>query len=461
MTPKYNAPARKVSEDERAMKTAFAKEMAEMEKAMSVAILAKDVEIGEISKAARDALEVKRVECEAALTKMRTDCQEKIRRLNEKLEHVRADFQAAQEQWAVDKENEKANFKRQIANVEDKAAKKLQAQQEAAAQELRALTDAFESKIAKLQAALKEDAAKLEAQQAAKMKEQAELEAKYKKWLDEEMAVDAALKEERDLLKKAANKLQTDMEKQIAMNSHQAEIDAREMKARIEEERAAARDKIKQMELLIVAKDAECKAGMEEFAVAKDAECAAKVAYIAEQLEKWQRAHDQLVHEHEAAIIALEDELRRRAEAKEKELKGLLTNAEKALAEAKKDRSKALTDKDASCAELRHEYEMLLDEANKKAQEALAKAKKDAMDAVHQKDDDIRQITADCRSKIAEKDKQLADFRKSSEEQLKRKDAQLVEQANNLNAKLAAEALLKQKRDESLKDLKAQLDSAI
>merc|ERR1719460_2163938 len=210
---------------------------------MSVAILAKDVEIGEISKAARDALEVKRVECEAALTKMRTDCQEKIRRLNEKLEHVRADFNAAQEQWAVDKENEKANFKRQIANVEDKAAKKLQAQQEAAAQELRALTDAFESKVAKLQAALKEDAAKLEAQQAAKMKEQAELEAKYKKWLDEEMAVDAALKEERDLLKKAANKLQTDMEKQIAMNSHQAEIDARELKARIEEERAAARDK--------------------------------------------------------------------------------------------------------------------------------------------------------------------------------------------------------------------------
>merc|ERR1719161_3162667 len=405
------------------MKTAFAKERAEMEKAMSVAILAKDVEIGEISKAARDALEVKRVECEAALTKMRTDCQEKIRRLNEKLEHVRADFQAAQEQWAVDKENEKANFKRQIANIEDKAAKKLQAQQEAAAQELRALTDAFEAKIAKLQATLKEDAA--------------ELEAKYKKWLDEEMAVDAALKEERDLLKKAAQKLQVDMEKQIAMNSHQAEIDAREMKARIEEERAAARDKIKQMELLIIAKDAECKAGMEEFAAAKDAECAAKVAYIAEQLVKWQRAHDQLVHEHEAAIIALEDELRRRAEAKEKELKGLLTNAEKALAEAKKDRSKALTDKDASCAELRHEYEMLLDEANKKAQEALAKAKKDAMDAVHQKDDDIRQVTADCRAKIADKDKQLADLRKSSEEQLKRKDAQLLENTNNLNAKIA------------------------
>merc|ERR1719375_2070737 len=129
----------------------------------------------------------------------------------------------------------------------------------------------------------------------------------------------------------------------------------------------------------------------------------------------------------------------------------------------------ALTDKDASCAELRHEYEVLLDEANKKAQEALAKAKKDAMDAVHQKDDDIRQVTADCRAKIADKDKQLADLRKSSEEQLKRKDAQLLENTNNLNAKLAAEeerhakaeAALRQKQDDIVKDLKAQLDGAI
>jgi len=468
MQVRYNNLLQKSADDKRAMKAAFSAEKLELERFMAVAILAKDEELEQVGKLAHDLVEQKRAECEAALAKMRSDCTERVRRLNDKLEHLRNDLRAAAEQRVAERDKEKADFMRQLELLEDKKAKQLAAQKDASAAELLALTGSFEAKISKLSAALKEDKARMEAMQAAREKQLAAMEMKYKKWLDEEIAVDVALKEERDLLKQSAQHIQNELEKQSALNAHQAESDARNLRVRIDEERALAAGKIKELELVLVAMEEECKAKMAVFAAAKDLECAAKVLYIAEQLEREQKAHDALVHEHEAAIVALEDDLRKRAESKEKDLEARYLKSQQALEDAKKARNQALTDKDAKTADLRHEYERLLDERDKKYRDDLAKANKDSQDQLNAKKDELAAMTAACRDKIADKDAQISDMRKSAEEQLKTKDLGQKDQQIKFDKKLEKEELrhleaekaLKAKQTEDLAVMATRLEDA-
>merc|ERR1719335_562049 len=100
---------------------------------------------------------------------------------------------------------------------------------------------------------------------------------------------------------------------------------------------------------------------MEEACMLKDAECLAKIARITEQLELWQAKHDRLVQEHELALVALEEDLRQRLEAEKASILLQLQQTQVQLEKSKKDYKQALTDKDAALAELRHEWELLLD----------------------------------------------------------------------------------------------------
>jgi len=431
-------------------KNKLSKLQQEMERALAALALAKDLEMETISKEARILVEERQKDCDRRVQKIRSDAKDKEATLRHKIDELHQQIRDNAEKFATEKESNRKAFDRQLEAVQEKCQKNMDAIKEACAIEVLALQSVFEAKLSKCEAARKEDLATLELASQQKITQALEQEKKYKKWLDDEMAVDAALKEERDMMKSAMGKLQAESDKNSSIASYQADKDARKLKETMQEKQKEFDAKVLAIEIEYALRLEEAIKNNAEMWQAKELDFLAKVAFITEQMQMWEAKHDQLMRNHEVFIITIEEEHRQKVEAEKAIILQQLQALQLQLEKLKKERNQALSDKDKTCSDMRQEYELMLDGKDQKMQDEIAAIRSQALKDLHAKDDEVKAVTASMREKLNDKDAELARLKKKSEEVLQKKEANLLDLIAQCEAKLEALRIRVEKKEADL-----------
>ena len=108
------------------------------------------------------------------------------------------------------------------------------------------------------------------------------------------------------------------------------------------------------------------------------------------------------------------------------------------LEKMKKDRRQALSDKDKSCSDMRHQYDLHLDEANRKFHDEVAAVKSQALADLHNKDDELKAAIAAARQKLDAKDAEMAARAEKADVALARKEAAIAETVAQCEEKIKA-----------------------